>query len=246
MDGLLQTSAKGLLVTRSRRPTVQAEIDLVLAQPPTQWLEAAPRLKAETLASLARELLVRGEDRILGSLVVDHIDKRATPIAARNCRGLSPDNTQEVIESLHALIHRELLYPKADGIHYMEISFGSFVKRKTLNLARDARKRCAHIVSLDDQTADATRPMDPQEFERQKREFSRRQYLKIAIDRVLPSMPKEIRVAFEFWFYHDIPIETKKPGAQSIERLVARDKRTVHLWLRKVFAALATELGETQ
>jgi len=58
-------------------------------------------------------------------------------------------------------------------------------------------------------------------------------------------MKPEIRVAFEYWYYRDIPIEAKRPGAISIERLVTRDKRTVYNWLNTVFAALKAELGES-
>lgn len=231
-------------MTRSRRPEVQAEIDLVLTRSPAQWLVDAGQLKAETLVYLARELLAKGEDRLMGKLVLDHIYKRVTPIAAGNCHGLSEAQTEEVIEKVLYLVNRELLWPKElVPLPYLEISFGHFVKRKTLNKARDARRQ-PNTVSLDEESVDHVPPIDPQEFERTKRELSMRLDIKMAIEKVLPRMKEEIRVAFEYWYYHDIPIQAKRPGEKSIEKLVARDKRTVHNWLKKVFAALEAELGE--
>jgi hypothetical protein len=239
-----KSSTKKSFVTRSRRPEVQAEIDLTLTQPQTQWLDAATGLKTETLARLAREFRDRGENVLLGKLMVD-IHKRALPIALRNCRGLSPANTQDVIDKVLHLVNLEFLWQKSDAIPYLEISFGSYVKRKTLNASRDARKRCSTIVSLDDETVDSMPPLDPQEFERKRREYARRLDVRRALDKVLPRMKPEIRVAFEYWYHHDVPIETKKPGAISIEKLVARNKRTVYNWLNTVFAALRAELGES-
>lgn len=230
-------------MTRTRRPEVQAEVDVALTQSTAQWLSSAATLKTETLVFLSRILIQRGEDTAFGKLVLDHIHKRAAGIASRNCRGLSETDTQEVIEKVLYLITDELLSPASSSLHYLEISFGSFVKRKTLNFARDARRRSSRTDSLDDERQSLQPAGDSQQFEREKREFSARMEIKMALGKVLPRMKDEIRVAFEYWYFHDMPIETKKPGQLSIEKLVARDKRTVYSWLKKVFEAIEAELG---
>lgn len=230
-------------MNRTRRPEVQAEIDFALTQPMELWLSSAATLKTETLVFLARALIQRGEDRAFGELVLNHIHKRATGIASRNCRGLSETDTQEIIEKVLNLITDEFLSPAAGLLHYLEISFGSFVKRKTLNFVRDARRRSVRTYSLDDESKDLEPAGDPQQIEIEKREFLTRIEIKMALDKVLPRMKDEIRVAFEYWYYHDLPIETKKPGELSIEKLVARDKRTVYNWLKRVFDALKAEIG---
>lgn len=229
---------------RERRPEVEAELGDAIGLSPAQWVHAAPRLHAETIAALARKAKARDLPAIFGSLVLQHLHRRAIPIAAHNARGLSPQDTQEVIEKTLHLITESVLRPESE-IHYLEISFGSFVKRKTINFARDARRRGAGVENLslsEEEAPDLGR--DPQELQREKRELFRNIDVRLALEKVLPMFSDEMRAAFNYWYFEDLPIEAKDPEALSISKLAARDKRTVYLWLRKIFNELRQQLGE--
>lgn len=229
---------------RERRPEVEAELGDAMRLSPAQWAHVAPRLRAETIAALARKAKARDLPAIFGSLVLQHLHRRAIPIAAHNARGLSPQDTQEVVEKTLHLITESLLNPDSE-VHYLEISFGSFVKRKAINFARDARRRGAGAehLSLSDEES-TTMGRDPQELEREKRELFRQIDVRLALERVWPMFSDEMRAAFHYWYFDDLPIEAKDPEALSISKLAARDKRTVYLWLRKMFNELKKQLGE--
>ncbi|HWQ38350.1 MAG TPA: hypothetical protein VNM24_07015 [Burkholderiales bacterium] len=229
---------------RQRRPEVEAELREAIRLSPSQWVDAAHRLRAETIGALAREAKVQGRPEIFGSLILQHLHRRAIPIAAHNARGLSSPEAQEVVEKTLHLITESLLCPTQD-IHYIEISFGSFVKRKAINFARDARRRGAGTENvLLSEEEDPRLGIDPQELERERWELFRTIDVRLALDKTLPKFSDEMRSAFNYWYFDGLPIETNDPEVLSISKLARRDKRTIYLWFRKIFNELRQELGE--
>lgn len=232
------------MTDRARRPEVEAELQSAQLEAIERWPALAGSLRAETVASLTRIALGQGNSKVCAELVLKHLHRRAAGIAVNNSRGLAPQESQEIVEKVLHLITETLLSTK-EPIHYMEISFGSFVKRKTFNFTRDARRRDAgaEMLPIDDSKhLDPT--FDKEQSEGALRSAFRSMEIRLTIERVLSRFPDTVRAAFHYWYVEDLPIEATDPVTMSIAKLTGRDKRTIYLWLRRIFDAMKEEIGE--
>lgn len=227
-----------------RRPEVEEDLELARRQAVAAWPALASSLRPETIATLARCALAEGNGKVCSELVLEHLHLRAVGIAINNSKGLAQVESQEVVEKVLHLITETVLTTK-EPIHYLEVSFGSFVKRKTLNFARDARRRGAAAETLELNDSEVREPiLDTNAAEADLKKAFLQSDIRLALGKVLPRFPEPVQAAFRYWFEDDLPIETVDPAEISIARLLGRDKRTVYLWLRKVFDGVKKEIGE--
>ncbi len=226
-----------------RRPEVVVELSAAGDVPVDDWVDQAHQWKKETLCTLARRLLAWGYDDLFQQLVDQQIYPRAIKIANSKCMGLAEIDAQEVVDrTLHA-INEDLIHADLSRLRYCEISFGHFVSRRALTAAARLRKlRAKEVVVGED--LDEVPISNAQAMLEMKRAMELSENLRMALQKVLPTLKDEQRVAFEYWYSDGYPIESSDPDVISIEKLVHRNKRTVHYWFEKIFAALKAEIGE--
>jgi hypothetical protein len=227
----------------TQRPEVTQELAAARALSPAEWIAHAASWRAETVCSLARQLLFMGADTMFHELITSRIHPEAKGIAANQCKGLSPVDAEQVIEHAIGEVNRALLSKDMQKVHYVEVSFGQFVSRKAITASAQAR-RLSSISTPFEEDAEHLVKLDPQVVERMRREFDQKEEIARAIRTALPRFKPIQRAAFDYWFYDDMPIEALNPNDVCIARMVKRDKRTVYLWFAKIFEELKKELGE--
>jgi hypothetical protein len=232
----------------------QEQIAEILSQPPSVWLERAPRLECETLIFLIRR--THGFNDIVCGGLMEELQEQIKKISRRYTRSLDSVDKETVLMNVEIRILERVIQKTKTASRkqeYLEVAFGQEVKRVTLaeigKLKRTPSGLIDDLCETDDEGEEIERPIEevpdygpgPVDSLLNLDDTNARHRLLRKACEAVPDRDQLHSIVLHYG--HDVPISTRERGKPSLTKLFRKKPAKIKYGIEAGMAQMRAALG---